>query len=96
MTTQTPTEVTEQAHALVSEGGGAVQLRHFSARSTAHGTVVIGPAMGVPQVYYADFARWLSHQGWQVVTFDYRGSGASTPTTPHRGLRGFQIGRAHV
>jgi predicted alpha/beta hydrolase len=90
MTTEHGAEVVELSHTLVSEGGGQVQAHHFAATGAPHGTVVIGPAMGVPQAYYADFARWLAGQGWQVVTFDYRGHGASLPTTPHRGLRGFK------
>ena len=90
MTTQA-SAVAEQGHVLESEGAGRVAVRHFAPpEKTVHGTVVVGAAMGVPQAYYADFARWLAAQGWQVVTFDYRGSGASTPTTPHQGLRGFQ------
>lgn len=90
MTTHDSAPANGQAHQLSSEGGGQIQLRHFAAGTAVQGTVVIGAAMGVPQAYYADFARWLSHQGWQVVTFDYRGAGASTPTTPHQGLRGFK------
>lgn len=90
MTTEHGAEVVEKAQALASEGSGQVQARHFAAPGPAQGTVVIGAAMGVPQAYYADFARWLAGQGWQVVTFDYRGAGASLPTTPHQGLRGFK------
>ncbi|TXH89939.1 MAG: alpha/beta fold hydrolase [Rhodoferax sp.] len=89
MTTQAST-VAEHGHVLDSEGGGRVAVHHFAPSDAVHGTVVVGAAMGVPQAYYADFARWLASQGWQVVTFDYRGSGASTPTTPHQGLRGFK------
>lgn len=90
MNMQNQSAVAEQAHTLRSEGAGQVQARHFAAMGTAHGTVVIGAAMGVAQAYYADFARWLAGQGWHVVSFDYRGSGTSLPTTPHQGLRGFQ------
>ncbi len=89
MTTQAGA-VAEHGLVLDSEGGGRVAVRHFVPPEAARGTVVVGAAMGVPQAYYADFARWLATQGWQVVTFDYRGSGASIPTTPHRGLRGFR------
>lgn len=39
--------------------------------------VVIASATGVLQAYYAPFAAWLSAQGFAVVTFDYRGMGAS-------------------
>ncbi|MCV2886560.1 alpha/beta fold hydrolase [Aestuariibacter sp. AA17] len=39
--------------------------------------VIIAPAMGVHQQYYADFAAWLASQGVRVTTFDYRGMGQS-------------------
>jgi len=40
-------------------------------------TVLILPATGVPQGYYAKFAAWLAGHGFQVLTFDYRGIGKS-------------------
>lgn len=46
---------------------------------------LIAGATGVPQRYYGAFARWLVEQGGSVVTFDFRGIGASRPPT----LRGF-------
>ena len=39
--------------------------------------VLIVPAMGVTQKYYASFASWLSTQGYLVATFDYAGIGLS-------------------
>ena len=88
--TQHDSAVAEHPHVLDTEGGGRIQLRHFAPAQATRGSVVVGAAMGVPQAYYADFARWLAGQGWHVVTFDYRGSGASLPTTAHQGLRGFR------
>ena len=40
-------------------------------------TVLILPATGVPQGYYAKFAAWLAQRGFRVLTFDYRGIGRS-------------------
>ena len=40
-------------------------------------TVVIAPAMGAGQTYYHDFSRFLADRGFTVLTFDYRGIGAS-------------------
>ena len=48
---------------------------------------VIGPAMGVPQRRYADFAAWLARQGVRVLTFDYRGQGESLSLLPGARLR---------
>ncbi|MBT8766623.1 alpha/beta hydrolase family protein [Metapseudomonas boanensis] len=39
--------------------------------------VLIVPAMGVPQRYYAAFANWLAERGYLVATFDYVGMGQS-------------------
>src|SRR6266478_4589536 len=50
------------------------------------GAVLVAPAMGTPQSYYAPFAAWLAAQGYLVATFDYRGTGLSRPSS----LRGFR------
>jgi len=47
--------------------------------------VLIGGAMGVPQVHYYEFAEFVAQQGHAVITFDYRGVGGSAPPS----LRGF-------
>jgi predicted alpha/beta hydrolase len=47
---------------------------------------VIAGAMGVRQDFYAPLARYLSANGLEVATFDYRGMGYSRP----RSLRGFE------
>lgn len=48
--------------------------------------VVIATALGVPQVFYEDHARWLAERGVAVFTFDWRGIGQSAP----RALRGYR------
>ena len=69
----------------------------FTLSGTLHGepggaraALLIAPAMGVPQRYYADFARWMAAQGHAVLTFDYRGMGDSRPDVHARSLRGFE------
>jgi predicted alpha/beta hydrolase len=39
--------------------------------------VLVMPATGVPQSYYARFAAYLAERGFSVLTFDYRGIGRS-------------------
>ncbi|MEK8031804.1 alpha/beta fold hydrolase [Ideonella sp. DXS29W] len=56
----------------------------------ARAAVLMAPAMGVPQSYYADFAGWLARLGYLVLTFDYRGMGASRPASHARSLKGFE------
>lgn len=51
--------------------------RMFIPQKEPVAAVLIVPAMGVKQQYYATFAAWLSEQGYLVVTFDYRGIGLS-------------------
>lgn len=43
-----------------------------------HTAVIIAPAMGVPQRYYAPVAEWLAAKGFAVLTFDYYGMGQSS------------------
>jgi predicted alpha/beta hydrolase len=43
------------------------------------GTVVVNCATGVPARYYHRYARFLAGHGFTVLTYDYRGIGASRP-----------------
>lgn len=74
-------------HTVFANDGTPIALRCYPAQGPAQGSVVIGGAMGVRQDFYAPFAHWLSAQGWQVCTFDYRGMGDSRPSG---GLKGFK------
>ena len=51
----------------------------------AHPVAIINPATSVRCQYYTRFADYLHAQGWDVVTFDYRGIGESR----HGSLRQF-------
>jgi len=53
----------------------------------APATVLLHPATAVTQEYYAPFAAWLARRGFNVVTYDYRGTGRSRPHS----LRGFEV-----
>ncbi|WP_374663259.1 alpha/beta fold hydrolase [Acinetobacter sp.] len=50
-------------------------------------SLVVSSATGVPQGFYRRFAEYAAQQGFQVLTFDYRGIGASAP----RSLKGFRM-----
>ena len=58
---------------------GAQLSGRFFAATLAKGSapVLLCTATGVPQRFYVAFARWLAQQGLDVLTFDYRGIGAS-------------------
>ncbi len=66
--------------------GYPLSARFLVAQAPLRGAALIVPAMGVTQEFYAEFASWLADRGWAVVTFDFRGTGASAPRT----LRGFE------
>ncbi len=50
--------------------------------------LLIAPATGVKQTYYRFFADYFAARGWSVLTWDWRGIGASRPAS----LKGFQGG----
>jgi predicted alpha/beta hydrolase len=56
----------------------ALQLRVFPA-TMPRAVLVVHPAMGISQRYYAPFAWFMAQQGFTVITYDYRGMGASAP-----------------
>jgi predicted alpha/beta hydrolase len=62
---------------LLTADGVEISARFYGEGSSEKGAVLVVPAMGTPQSYYQPFATWLASQGYTVVTFDYRGIGAS-------------------
>lgn len=70
---------TIQAEARTLDNGNGHQISSYwyHPAGTLRGAVLIAPAMGVKQRFYADFAGWLAEQGFLAVTFDYLGMGLS-------------------
>ncbi|MEM7378451.1 MAG: alpha/beta fold hydrolase [Pseudomonadota bacterium] len=66
-----------QADTLVTRDGRSLAAHRFPAAGSPRAVVVLAPAMGVPQAFYAPFATGLSQQGFTVLSFDYRGMGLS-------------------
>jgi predicted alpha/beta hydrolase len=65
-------------HTTVAAGDGyPLSANTFGDAQAARAAVLVVPAMGVEQQYYAAFAHWLAARGYFVVTFDYRGIGHS-------------------
>lgn len=54
--------------------------------TSPHTTLLINAATGVAARYYSRYAAYLARQGYIVLTYDYRGIGASRPSSL-RGLR---------
>lgn len=58
----------------------------FEPRGEAKATIVVNGATAVPQSYYLRFAQHLAASSYRVLTYDYRGIGASRPSR----LRGYR------
>lgn len=54
------------------------------ARGEKAGTVIVNPATGVLARYYHRYATFLAGHGFDVITYDYRGIGASRPASLRR------------
>lgn len=79
-----------EATTVITRDGFRLAARRFSPPGRAKAVVVLPTAMGVKQDFYFPFAQFLAQQGFAVLTFDYRGSGASVPQRFRRSLRGFE------
>ena len=62
---------------LAAHDGHPIVGHRFDPISAPSASIVIAPAMAVPQSFYAAFARYLASEGHAVWTFDYRGTGES-------------------
>jgi predicted alpha/beta hydrolase len=67
--------------------GSQVSAWFYHPGEAVKAAVLIAPAMGVSQKFYAPFAAWLAAQGFLVATFDYTGIGLSRRT----GLRTLKV-----
>lgn len=54
---------------------------------TTKAKIILASATGVPQGFYRRFSEYMTQYGYQVLTFDYRGVGASSP----KNLKGFEM-----
>ena len=73
---------------LTARDGYRLGATLFRPERPADRAVLILPATGVPQAYYARFAAFLAGRGFTVLTFDYRGIGRSL----HSPLRSLKTG----
>lgn len=72
----------------ITASDGQELAGHLFEAESAKGSVVIAPAMAVPQHYYHKYAAHLCQMGFNVVTFDYRGTNLSKETLqPHKEIR---------
>jgi len=71
----------ESVFITTADGAGIAAL--FYAAAPARAVVLLHPATAVTQGYYEHFARWLAGLGLHVLTYDYRGTGASRGPSLH-------------
>lgn len=79
-----------EAITITTKDGFRLAAHRFAPPAAAKAAIVLPTAMGVKQDFYFPFAQFLAQQGFAVLTFDYRGSGASVPQRFRRSLRGFK------
>jgi predicted alpha/beta hydrolase len=76
----------ESESIVIPVAGDQVAARLYPARAP-RGMVLLHPATAVTQAYYEGFARYLAGMGLSVLTYDYRGTGASRRAS----LRGCKV-----
>ena len=58
--------------------GYQLSARYYaSENNTKQFPILVCSATGITQNFYNSFAQWLNQQGYQVLTFDFRGIGES-------------------
>ena len=69
----------ERAVEIVCDDGVRLGGHLWSAQGQSLGSVIVNCATGVLARYYHRYACYLSEQGFDVLTYDFRGIGASRP-----------------
>lgn len=82
-----PLSQTAQTLTLQAADGYAIGACLYPATGMLKGQLIVAGATGVGQQLYRRFAEYASAQGFNVLTFDYRGIGRSAP----KQLKGFQM-----
>ena len=89
--TPAPSPIPQDYERVTLPDGSQLVARCFG-NANARAAVMLPGAMGVPQKFYEAYAKWLAAQGCFAVTFDYRGTGLSSP----RNLRGESLRQCKV
>lgn len=76
-----------QTTAIITDDGYRLLGTLYFAQSPLKGRMVVAGATAVPQGFYRRFALFCAEQGYETLTFDYRGIGWSKPTN----LKGFRM-----
>ncbi|MDW3652272.1 MAG: alpha/beta fold hydrolase [Bacteroidia bacterium] len=60
---------------LQTEDGIELSANFFPSNGPSKAAILLTPGLGVPQAYYFKYASYLSEQGYNCLTFDFRGIG---------------------
>lgn len=70
--------MTHSAVTITCKDGYTLQGLFYPKQKQAHELpIIIAPATGILQRFYQPFAEWLAAQGYDVLSFDFRGIGES-------------------
>lgn len=78
-------KVLVQKTTIKARDGYVLAATVFTPLSRPKGTVLVNSAAAVPRKIYHRFAAYLAEQGFAALTYDYRGTGESRPSS----LKGF-------
>lgn len=81
------TPPTAREETLVAADGYRLGAIRFVPTTPPHARILVAGATAVPQGFYRRFAVAAAARGYEVLTLDYRGIGASAPEH----LRGFRV-----
>jgi predicted alpha/beta hydrolase len=62
---------------IATPAGHPIAAKFYQSGGLQKAAVIVVPAMGVRQDYYASFATWLASKDYLVVSFDFNGIGHS-------------------
>ncbi|MCV0438623.1 MAG: alpha/beta fold hydrolase [Hydrogenophaga sp.] len=86
-TNDLPADVRIERLSLTAADGYPLAAMRYRGSAPARAHLVVGGATAVPQGFYKRFAEHAARRGFDVLTLDYRGIGASAPST----LKGFRM-----
>lgn len=81
------TEARIRDETIVADDGYRLGATRFTPSTPPHSRILVAGATAVPQGFYRRFATAAAARGYEVLTLDYRGVGASAPPR----LRGFTV-----
>ncbi len=79
--------ITAEAQTIMAADSYPISTIRYFGTAAANATIIVGGATGIAQRFYRRFAEYAASRGYDVVTLDYRGLGASAPAH----LRGFEM-----